>query len=333
MKEIGGFFYKVLAYIMVVILPVTSLFGMVWGGVDKTDVKKDEVLFTAALISDTHIKNSVFRTAIFDAGLRDVSKNVQPDLLLVAGDCTDNGNEENWEAFKKSMDKADVANKLVTMGNHDTWTSYDTPHDYEPALQNFINYGGAIMNREIDGVNFTYDVNGYRFIVLGSDDTSTAATLSDEQLAWADEALAEAAAEFAGKPLFVVLHQPLNYTHAVGDNEHNSGINGDASEKLLEIMDKYENVFFFSGHQHYGLSSDAQPNLMIEGFKTIEYVSENITSINLPSYEYGSYVTGGEPHIGQGLVMYVFEDSVRFIGRNFALGGWISSFDVTVPLA
>ncbi len=332
MKEIGNIFYKVLAYIMVVILPVTSLFAMSFGGVDRIDVKQQDVRFSVAAISDTHIKDSFVRTLIFDAGMRDVSRSVRPDLLLVAGDCTDNGNEENWEAFKKSVDKADVPNKLVTMGNHDTWTSYDTPHDYVPALENFIRYGGAIMQREIGGVNFVYDVCGYRFIVLGSDDTSTSATLSDGQLAWADEQLSAAAAEFAGKPIFVVLHQPMNFTHAVGDNEHGSGINGDASEKLMRIMDRYENVFFFSGHQHYGLSGEKQPNLMIKGFETIEQVGENITSVNLPSYEYGSYVTGGEPHIGQGLMMYVFDDSVRFLGRNFALGAWITSFDVTVPL-
>lgn len=332
MEAVKAFFYKAFAYLMVVVAPVTSLISMAYGGAEKTDVKQDEVKLSAVLISDTHIKDSFFRKAILDTGLHDISKTVKPDLLVVAGDCTDNGNEENWEAFAKSMEKADVADRIVTMGNHDTWTSYDTPHDYEPALANFVRYGGEIMGREIDGVDFTYDVNGYRFIVLGSDDTSTAATLSDEQLAWADEALAEAAAEFAGKPIFVILHQPLNFTHAVGDNEHSSGINGDGSEKLKAIMDKYENVIFFSGHQHYGLSNDKIPNRMIEGFQTVEQVGENITSVNLPSFEYGSYVTGGEPHIGQGLVMYVFEDSVRFLGRNFVLGGWISSFDVTVAL-
>ncbi len=332
MEKVGSFFRKVSAYLMVLVVPVTSLFMMVRGGTEKTDIKQDQVLLSAAAISDTHIKSSFIRTGILDLGMRDISQTVKPDLLMVTGDCTDNGNAEYWEAFAKSVGKADVAHKLVTFGNHDAWTSYDTPHDYGEAFDNYVKYGAQIMGREIDSVYFTYEINGYHFIVLGSDDTSTAATVSDEQLAWTESALAEAAADSAGKPIFVILHQPMNFTHAVGDNEHSSGINGDASEKLQAIMDRYENIFFISGHQHYGLSGEKQPNLMIEGFETVEKVGEHITSINLPSYEYGSYFTGGEPHIGQGVMIYVFADSVRLVGRNFALGSWLPDFDVTVPL-
>ena len=110
--------------------------------------------------------------------------------------------------------------------------------------------------------------------------------------------MAKAAAAAPEKPIFVVNHQPLNFTHAVGDNEHNNGISTEgASEKLQAIMDKYEHVFYISGHQHYGLNDGAQG--FPADFKTVEQVGEHITSINLPSYEYGSFITGGNAFISR----------------------------------
>ena len=65
---------------------------------------------------------------------------------------------------------------------------------------------------------------------------------------------------------------------------------------------------------------------------TVEKVGENVSSVNLPCYMYGSYVFGGDPLIGDGLVINVYADRVEFLGRNFVVGGWID-FTETVPLS
>ena len=292
----------------------------------------DDALLSIAAISDTHITSEFYRRAVLIPGVKDVTKNVQSDVFLVAGDCTDNGNEENWAAFRSVLDKyLSVDHSIIALGNHDTWTSYDTPHDYAPARENFLKYAGAIMGMQLTEVWYTYEANGYTFIVMGSEGTGVGEDLSDDQIAWVDAEMAKAAAAAPEKPIFVINHQPLNFTHAVGDNESGNGIETEgASEKLQATMDKYKNVFYISGHQHYGLNDGTKG--FPEGFSTMEKVGENITSINLPSYEYGSFVTGGNAFIGQGLVINVYADRVELSGRNFALNSWVRDYNVTVPL-
>lgn len=292
----------------------------------------DEALLSVAAVSDTHITKELYRRIVLVPGLEDISKRVSPDVFLLAGDCTDNGNEENWAALQETLEKhLKVDHSIIAIGNHDTWTSYDTPHDYEPARENFIRYSNAIMGTDHTEVWYTSEVNGYTFIVMGSEGTGVGEDLSDAQIEWVDAELAKAAAAAPEKPVFVVNHQPLNFTHAVGDNENGNGIETEgASEKLQAIMDKYNNVFYISGHQHYGLNDGSQG--FPEGFSTVEKVGEHITSINLPSYEYGSFVTGGNAFIGQGLVINVYADRVELLGRNFAAGSWVRNYSVTVPL-
>ena len=114
----------------------------------------------------------------------------------------------------------------------------------------------------------------------------------------------------------------MNFTHGVGENEDGMGISTEgASERLLAILDRYENVFYFSGHLHYGLNDGALG--YPEDYATVERVGEHVISVNLPSYEYGSFVTGGNAWIGQGLVMNVYADRVELNGRNFALSNWV----------
>lgn len=317
-------------FFAVVLAIFTSFASFSFPGGKKPD--PNALQLSVAAVSDTHITKELYRRAVFVPGLEDISKNVKPDVFLCAGDCTDNGNEENWAAFQDTLEKhLNVDRKIIAIGNHDTWTSYDTPHDYEPAKQNYLKYANAIMGTDYTQVWFTYEVKGYTFIVMGSEGTSVGAELSDAQLQWVDAEMAKAAAAAPEKPIFVINHQPLNFTHAVGDNEHNSGISTEgASEKLQAIMDKYAHVFYISGHQHYGLNDGAQN--FPEGFSTVEQVGEHITSINLPSYEYGSFITGGNAFIGQGLVINVYPNRVELLGRNFAVSNWVRNFSVTVPL-
>ena len=320
----------VIKLVFAVILSVLTSFGSlsVFGG----PKKEEDLRLSVAAMSDTHITNELYRRLIFAPGVADVTKNVQPDLFLVTGDCTDNGNEANWEAFKSVLDKRlAVPHTLITFGNHDAWTSYDTPHDYEEAKANYLKYANAIMGTNYDSVYFSTEIGGYPFIVMGSEGTSVGMDVTDAQLDWLNAALANAAAAYPGKPLFVVNHQPLNFTHAVGDNEHGSGIDtAGASEKLQAILDSQKNVIYITGHQHYGLNT-GKLNYP-EGFTTVEHVGENITSVNLPSYEYGSFGTGGNAWIGQGAVFNVYDDRVEILGRNFALHGWVKDFSVTVPI-
>ena len=99
---------------------------------------------------------------------------------------------------------------------------------------------------------------------------------------------------------------------------------------MLSVLDRYPNVILFSGHQHYGLKTEAEGEP--EGFTTVEKIGKNVTSVNLPCYEYGTFLEGGRDVLGQGIVMYVYADRVELRGRNFFLRNWVKNFSVTVPV-
>ena len=329
MEEFREILKKAGAFFTAIILALTSLsFG------NNLFIKKDpDVRLTVALMSDTHVGDVFYRKMVFTPGVRDVSRHVKPDVLLVAGDCTDNGNADNWAAFKGILDKNMKVNSIVlAMGNHDSWASYDGgERSYAEAKATYLEYSNAIMGTDFSEVYASRDIGGYPFLVLGSEADTTGATISAVQLDWLETALKEAAASHPGKPIFVVNHQPLNYTHAVGNNEHGEGFeSNEISMRLQSILDQYENIFLISGHRHHPLTLDSAADS--EGFATIEQVGAHITSINLPCYEYGTFLEGGTSVLGEGIVMYVFSDKVEFKGRNYFLSNWSRNFDVEIPL-
>ena len=324
---------KTLTYVLRVftaIFAVVAALGSLSAGDQRVTPKPEGTRLTASLLADTHTGEAFYRNIIFAPCVYDASIRVKPDVRVFAGDCTDNGNEDNWKAFKGVLDRWPYSGEtIVALGNHDTWESYEGDHDYDSAKATYLKYAGAIMGMQLDEVWFTREIEGYPFIVMGQEDSSVSMTLGETQLAWVDAQLAKAAEKHPGKPVFVICHQPLNDTHAVGKNENSNGFGDDEmSGRLAAILDKYENVFFISGHQHYGLTLTPDAR----GFTTFEKVGEHVTSVNLPSAEYGDFVTGGKGVPGQGLMMYVTDNEVIFRGRNFFLGSPISGFEYTVEL-
>ena len=325
LDQIQLYLRYIASVLLALVTTVTSLLGMKPGGVPEEAITQDTLCLTITAVSDTHV-NDTARAMMLAAGMKDMSsKEMNVDGVLFLGDCTDNGNPENWQLFTDVVvNNCTVKDKIVVLGNHDTWTSYDSDHEYEEALAYYLTYSNTIMGTNHTTPYFTYEIGGYPFIVLASEDSSVAATFSDAQIEWADTQLQQAAAKHPGKPIFVLMHQPLNYTHAVGNNEGGNGFeDNEMSLKLRAVLDKYENVFYLSGHQHYGLNDGKDEFSNPPGFTTVEKVGRNITSVNLPCYMYGSYTFGGDPLIGDGLVINVYADRVEFLGRNFVMQGWL----------
>ena len=329
MNDLHSFFVKVSSFFLAIALAFSSLsFG------NNLLVRRPpQVQCVIALLSDTHVTDELYRRAGFLPGLLDLSLHVKPDALVIAGDCTDNGTEENWAAFQRMLQQyARTDALLVTLGNHDTWLSYgsdDEIAEYAAARENYLRYSNAIMGTENTEVFFTRELCGYPFIVLGQEMAGTASIMTARELTWLEGALRQTAAQYPGKPIFVVNHQPMNGTHPTERHERGF-VFDETSDCLREILDRYENIFYISGHQHCGLK--ATPEGTPEGFTTVQKVGDHITSINLPCYEYGTFLQGGLDILGEGIVMYVFADRVEFKGRNFFLSNWVTDFDVSVPL-
>ncbi len=294
-------------------LTIAMAFGMVTSpATDDPIIFKDSetVQMSAVLYADTHIRNTAFSGYFFDCGFEDINNSEEEfDALVIAGDITEFGDLESYDIVWESIEKADcVDNVLLATGNHDIRLAY------EKMTTLIMDKESEYINTEIEKAYYSYDVNGYTFIVMGSDEWQLEkAIISDEQLSFLDSELQRATQD--GKPAFVICHQPLKDTHGLPEVWKNGDL-GEQSDEVKEILLKYKNVFFITGHLHDGVYE-----------KSLEIFDEEngVYSINLPAYgrenDYGKYLQNG-----LGVYMEVYEDEVVFTARDFKAGNNLDGY-------
>ena len=331
-----------MSLVMLVSTPVSLLTGK---RTEKAAPENDGCRMSLAAISDIHLRGNfklIFQ-GMLELGLNDMATAKEPyDAAAFVGDITDHGYIDQWDVFADAVSKYDVAKKtFVVVGNHDTWgPNRDDFNDPEDGVKvTFEKYNKLVSGREITEMYYSDTVNGYPVIVLGSEEDHVCAYLSDAQLEWFAEEMEQAAA--TGKPIIVLMHQPINGTHGLPLNfelekdapEDEGGI-GDQSDAVLEILKKYDNVFYISGHIHAGFKNDGEKlGLKYGSVETIENNNGNpITLINLPSYMYFDFIRCAHMTNGCGWVLEAYDGEVLLRARNFAAGTWLTRYDVTVPL-
>lgn len=296
---------------------VTGRYACEYAGYSKYSAKK--AVLTVAAVSDTHVNLDSSRQNRTARCWTDISDNIDPDLLIIDGDIVDEANDDNWKAFRRVFyNYLNVDRVIMTLGNHDTWESYDTDHDLASAKSRWLRYTNRMTGLNNTDVCYTYKLKGFHFIVLGSEDLNTAAYISEEQISWADRMISKAEAEDPGKPVFVLLHQPLTYTHRTGalveDDDDRSFMFAAQSRQLQDMLDSHRNIIYVCGHTHQALSDGSR------GYATVEKVGDHITSVNLPSMLYN----------GQGAVFNIYDDRVEIFTRDLISGDWVPSVSATV---
>ena len=260
----------------------------------------------------------------FNAACEDLSnagKGV--DALLIAGDIAENGLACEYEYISEKLSSANVNGAIFAIGNHDTrLRSYKQVVNRFTAFTNELNqaYGSDFTT---DSLSYTYDVNGYKFIILGTDKAEFEESyISPEQLSWLDSELAKATAK--GKPAFVVCHQSLKDTHGLPDTwnspDDRAGTIGEQSDEIKAILNKYENVIMISGHLHTGI-----------GQYTYQKI-DNFHSINLPSTTIVNK-DGDYNNAGIGFMIEAYNNHVLFRARDFAQGKYIPEYDIDIKLS
>ena len=339
-------FVKLVSMFLSVVMTVSAPFGLIEGKKEaKIARAKEDCRVSFGAISDTHLRGNfkfIFQ-GMLELGLEDMEKAEDKlDAVVFDGDITDHGDFDQWDVFAEAVSQYDIApNKFVVVGNHDTWgpnrDDFDNPED--GVKPTFIKYNKIVSDRDITEMYYSDVVNGYHFIVLGSEEDHVCAYLSDAQLDWFAAEMEAAAAD--GLPIFVFLHQPINGSHGLpynwelkkDDPEDEGGI-GDQSAAVVEILKKYDNVFYVSGHIHAGYKQETSK--IGAKYGSVEYLENNngnpVTLINLPSYMYFDFIHGGHLTNGCGWVVEAYDDEVLIRARNFATGTWITLYDVTVPL-
>ncbi len=280
----------------------------------------DDAKLVFAALADPQISNYMFdRYAVFGNAMADLhASEYDLDAVVLAGDVAENGLAEEYQLVYDGLKGIEGCRYISATGNHDIRL-----RAYSQSKKRFNEFANALNNNEnpVSEFHFTEVVNGYKFIVMGSDKSAfEEAYISDAQLEWLDS---ELKAE-NGKPTFVILHQPLKLTHDLpntwgnGTNV-NAGSVGDQSDAIKEILTKYTNVVLITGHLHTGF-----------GEASYEQIGD-LHMVNVPSLTIDNK-DGQYNGSGLGYIVEVYDNEILFRARNLETGKWLPEYDETIIL-
>jgi 3',5'-cyclic-AMP phosphodiesterase len=269
-----------------------------------------------AVLGDVHGSVDNFQVAINDL----YSINSGIDALVLNGDTVDQGLDKQYDSVKNTLNKnKKLLPKTIikNIGNHEFF-DYEKGSNSPEEVQGFIN-----KYIEFAGEEKVYHdtwVKGYHFISLGSEDGNSqtlntiAAFISDEQLTWFKEKLGENYQK--GKPIFVFLHQPLDY----GDRNRPAL---EQSEQIRDILSQYPEVILFSSHTHRDL--DESSVMLNQLFTMIHTGAVNYTLIPDANSEGGRR----REYYIKGLYIEANGNNVVVKGRNIKEKQWIFTKEVS----
>lgn len=291
-------------------------------GADQFTAKKPEVpinikesekcRLSAAIISDLHVSQKISgQTENVFHCISDIAQaKSRIDVLTFAGDLTDNGKEAEYRYLSEKLTEVQTVDHILPVsGNHDIRLG-----SFIRSQRNFHDLCKSVNNSlDVHGLWYSYKVNGYTFIVLGSVKRRfEEATLSKDELLWLDKKLREC--DEAGLPVFVMLHQPLKKTHNLPYSwdmpGKKAGSVGSESDILKFIFGMHDNIFLITGHLH-------------RGYNKYTYEEHGgVHCISVPSA--GLYNKDSDySKAGLGFIVEVYDDEVVFRARDFINGRYI----------
>ena len=258
---------------------------------------EDRLIADFTVLSDTHIEGNNYDTyKTFRRLLNGVKANKNgTDALVFLGDNTMNGQDIESMFFYGTLDRVKPANNIfVVQGNHDVGNGEG---DYEQLRDRFLDYNNIFFDAGLTKAYYHRIVKGCYMIFLASEsDTVNDAYISDEQIEWLRDILAEA--QEAGSPIFVFNHHPI---YAIQDD----------SMKLVRELQGIDNLLYIFGHTHWAINDTW----------TI-YEEYGIQSINLPRCI----------DDGIGLQIEVYEDEVVVRIRDYYDDFWVEGYEKTYEL-
>lgn len=313
-----GSILQVITNILTIVFSFTSLFG---GTIELSTenpiklVDPDNCRMSFVAFADTHLRDTAFQPHLFANGLADIDNAETPfDALVIAGDISEFGDGPSYDVTWEALDNSEIGKKpvLLATGNHDIRLAYE----YQTNL--IMERNEKALGIEFDKPYYSYEVEGYKFIVMGSDTWEfEKAGISQQQLDFIDAELTKA----NGKPAFVVCHQPLSNTHGLPEVWKNGDLGKD-SEAVKAVLMKHKNVFYLNGHLHDGVYEKS-----LEIFDA----EKGVYSINLPAFgkdnDYGKFA-----QTGLGTYVEIYDDKVIFTPRDFARGAALEDYTYTFEI-
>lgn len=309
--------FTLLAYrVMALMLSLMASWGMISSPSQETPVEVDETAALSFVVwGDPQVSNALFeREANFKAACEDLANTKgQLDALVIVGDIAENGMQSEYDTVRDMLSPASSAfrNFICLEGNHDVRSKI-----YSRQLRRFQSFNNSVTNAVTmsgDRYNYSYEINGYKFIVMGTDSTQfEESDISKAQLSWLDEEIAST--QGTGKPVFVLNHQPLQNTHGLPGTWNapeflKAGSVGKQSDDIKAIFEKYDNVIFITGHLHTGIGQYSYEDY--GSFKSI-----NVPSVCIKNAD-------GLDGTTQGYVFTVYENKLIARARVFGEGKFV----------
>lgn len=288
-------------------------------GYDKTK----EALSSFQVVSDVHIAVIDQNLASSDAKelhsthLKLMAEDIvstcpNSNALIIAGDIANSGQECEWQKNAEILNSVTgLPSIYYSVGNHDLYNG-----SYKTQIEYFYKYANT------QSVYYDMEINGFHHIFLGTESNNKSgvdADLTETQLNWFKNKLKELTNSDPNKQIFVYLHQSLYNT--IAGSFKGQGWNGVMQDQQLrEILKDYPQVYLFNGHSHWDLNS-------VGNMHNANADLPNIFNTASVAYLWSSYdnPTGEYLRGSQGYYVYVFEDKVLVLGRDFEQGKFISS--------
>ena len=277
-----------------------------------------DALLTFAVWGDPQIASwSPLRSARVLSACRDLANMPTPlDALILAGDITEYGMLAEYQTMAKLLRQCSGSFRhlICVSGNHDIRL-----RAYRFQLARFNRFIGAVPGGVVGSCEHYYhktQINGYTFLCMGSDRAAFEGSyISKQQLDWLDRELEKAMDD---KPVFVINHQTLPHLNGLpltwlGKGDWRGTI-GWESEKVQRIFEKYRNIFFITGHLHYGVSQYAFEDC--GAFKALSVPTVGVIN-------HGDFTPDA-----QGYVVSVYPDKIVARARVFGEGKYVPE---TVP--
>ena len=321
----GRIFTKLVSLLtMALYLFVGGVNGVPFAGEPYAPENAEEIRLNAVLTADIHVDSDPLhpRNVLLMKLLRGIARSEAPvDALILAGDSANLAEQREYgflEAILRLYNKTGTV--IPSMGNHDSGSTSmgkDCEKTFETACGNFRAFQ-RFCGIESDTVYCVRIVNGYHFIVIGTDEMldSGDPVLHEEQLDWLDARLADAAR--SGKPVFIVGHEPIYFNGRFTDEYRLSDGTPAGLEKLIrKYTDAGTVALFIGGHRHDPFSESCFMN-----------PSENFYCINLPTPTKNDDDTGRN---GDAAALEVYDDRIVIRPRNYISGEWYV-YSFTIPL-
>lgn len=339
MEYISQLFYQISSFLMSVLMAVGAITVPSTENVI-VNIAEDTVL-DFVVIGDTQVCDYIpSREQALISLSKDINNSdIELDAFIIAGDIAENGMQQEFDRVYDHICDFNTSNYIMVAGNHDIrLREYEQCKDRLLAFMTKLNKG----ENEQTSLHYKYEINGYTFLIMGSDDADfEKATISDAQLQWLNIELKAASKE--GKPVFVICHYPLAESHglpgtwgsATGedptgtlptyvrkDSYDITGSIGYQSNRVYDIISKYKNVVFITGHLHTGFGKDSYQVLNEEN---------NVIGINVPSVGIENK-DGVYNDTGTGYFVEVTPTNVYFRARDFAKGKNLPEHDIVIDV-